>query len=89
MSIDRRGRIVLRLALSFFVLAALLLGQVPVASAEPQAITQAKADAQALQARLDKLNSQLETLVEAYDAANTQLSQTKAAAADTESKLKR
>jgi peptidoglycan DL-endopeptidase CwlO len=89
MSIDRRDRMVLRLALSFFILAALLLGLVPTALAEPQAITQARADAQALQARLDKLNGQLETLVEAYDAADTQLSQTKAAAADTESKLKR
>ncbi len=49
-----------------------------VAWVEPKAITQAKSQAAALQARLNQLNTQAELLVEKYDAANMQLGQTPA-----------
>ena len=61
---------------------------VQVALAEPQAITQAKSQADALRAQLDQLNTELEILVEKYDAANGQLAQTKADAAKNAAQLK-
>jgi len=61
---------------------------VQVAGAEPQAITQAKKQAAALQARLNELNTQAELLVEKYDSANIGLDQTKAAVALNAAKLR-
>ncbi len=61
---------------------------VQVAWAEPKAITQAKSQAAALQARLDQLNTQAELLVEKYDKANMELGQTTAAAAKNAAALK-
>jgi cell wall-associated NlpC family hydrolase len=60
-----------------------------VAWAEPAAITQAKTEAELLQARIDDLNNQLEAAVEDYDYAKTKLSQTSAAAKKTQAKLTR
>ena len=59
-----------------------------VAWAEPQAITQAKSQAAALQARVNELNDQAEILVEKYDSANVELGQTKAAVGQNSAKLK-
>ena len=56
--------------------------------AEPKAITQAKSQAAALQARLNQLNTQADLLVEKYDAANVELGKTKNAAAQNAAKLK-
>jgi len=59
------------------VLAALALTAGPSASAEPKAITQAKSQVSALRAHVYQLNSQLELLVEKYDADNIGLAQAK------------
>ena len=58
-----------------------------VAWAEPAAITQAKSDAEALQARVDDLNDQLEAAIEDYDYAKAKLGDTQTAAKKTETKL--
>ena len=59
----------------------------PVASAEPAAITKAKSEAAALQARIDELADQLDAAVEEYNYAKAKLSETKAAAEDNQAKL--
>ena len=74
--------------LRLLALLILTVTSVQVALAEPKAITQAKSQAAALQARLNQLNTQAELLVEKYDKANMQLDQTKAAAAENAAKLK-
>ena len=76
-----------RLISIFLILAlALLLGS-QVASAEPAAITEAKSEAAALQARIDELADQLDAAVEDYNYAKAKLSETKAAAEDNQAKL--
>jgi cell wall-associated NlpC family hydrolase len=67
------------------VVAALLGGDI--AWAEPAAITTAKNEAEALQARIDDLNDQLEAAIEDYNYAKAQLTETKAAAKTTQTKL--
>jgi peptidoglycan hydrolase CwlO-like protein len=64
-----------------FVLVLVLTGAQP-AQAEPSAITQAKSQAAALEAQLKELNGQAEILMEKYDSAMMQLTQTKAEAAE-------
>lgn len=58
-----------------------------VAWAEPAAITQAKTEAEALQARVDDLNDQLEAAIEDYNYAKAKLNDTKTAAKKTQTKL--
>jgi cell wall-associated NlpC family hydrolase len=69
-----------RIALALFAFGALavMLGQS--ALAEPANITQAREEAEALWARVDELNEQLDAAAEAYNYAAAQLSQTQAAA---------
>ncbi len=64
-----------------FVLVLVLTGAQP-ALAEPPAITQAKSQAAALEAKLKELSAQAEILMEKYDSAITQLAQTEADAAE-------
>jgi cell wall-associated NlpC family hydrolase len=58
-----------------------------VAWAEPAAITQAKNEAEALQAKIDDLAEQLDAAVEDYNYAKAKLADTTAAAKKTQSKL--
>ena len=71
-------RAVLALVLLFSL--ALVVTGAQIASAEPQAITQAKKQAATLQARVDELNNQVDVLVEKYDSANVKLGQIRATA---------
>jgi len=58
------------------------------ASAEPKAITQTKSEVSALRTRVYQLNSQLEVLVEKYDADNIQLTQAKTDVTQNQGQLK-
>lgn len=60
-----------------------------VAWAEPAAITKAKTEAEALQARIDDLGEQMDAAVEDYNYAQAKLDQTSAAAKKTQAKLTR
>ncbi|MGI5940072.1 MAG: NlpC/P60 family protein [Thermoleophilia bacterium] len=57
------------------------------ASAEPPAITRAKSEAAALQARIDELADRLDSAVEDYNYARSRLNDTKAAAKQNQTKL--
>ena len=81
----------LRLACGTLLLAALLVVIGPwgshAALAEPEAITQAVTEADALRSRVAELNDKLGQLVEDYNTAGEQLEQTKAAATSTQTAL--
>jgi cell wall-associated NlpC family hydrolase len=70
------------------LLAVLALTVGPSASAEPKAITQTKSEVSALRTRVYQLNSQLELLVEKYDADNIRLAQAKTDVAQNQARLK-
>ncbi len=83
----KSGGIGLRLVSLFVILAAAALVGGNAAWAQPAAITQAKSEAETLQARIDDLNDQLEGAIEDYNYATAKLSDTKDAAKKTQTKL--
>jgi len=59
------------------------------AGAEPQAITDAKQQAEALRAQVEQLNDRLEMAIEGYNTAQAKLEQTQAGIKDNQAKLER
>jgi cell wall-associated NlpC family hydrolase len=81
------GGIGRRLISTLLVLTVIALVGTTVAWAEPAAITEAKSEAEALQARIDDLGEQMDAAVEDYNYAQAKLAQTSAAAKKTQAKL--
>jgi peptidoglycan hydrolase CwlO-like protein len=81
------GGIGRRLVSTFLALTVIALVGTTVAWAEPAAITEAKSEAEALQALVDDLGEQMDAAVEDYNYAQAKLEQTSAAAKKTQAKL--
>jgi peptidoglycan DL-endopeptidase CwlO len=86
-SIGTSGGIGRRLIPILLILAVITLVCSEAVRAEPAAITEAKQEAAALEARIDELNEQLGAAVEDYNYATEKLSQTQAAIKDKQAKL--
>jgi len=86
-SIGTSGGIGRRLIPILLILAFVTLVCSEAVRAEPAAITQAKEEAEALQARIDELNDQLGAAVEDYNYSTEKLGQTQAAIKDKQAKL--
>ncbi len=87
---EARRHVALLPALAILVLAAILISLLTAsASAQPQSITKAKSDIDALRDEVDALNNRSEMAMEDYAYAQVELGKTNAALEDTQAKLTR